>query len=339
MSLVCHGVKESHDAQLGSGFGGLVAQAFRLWAGPCKPLPLSDKEAETYYAGLPSRPVLVARTGALWEAPRGPEVYTVIKELHPVGNHPLTEVWEGNLALKLHTFLDSMEVMWTSTDVVRIGVAGEYPVPVILWIGVMPGSLSHDDGTDVASKCQELLIEYDITDVNVELRESVVTRSARPKLLTVTSPYSSDPIPDICEPLTTTLSLPICAQSTRWAEGTGGFFITEGENTERLLLVTARHVVFTLNEDENQLFEHKNDSQSCYNITLFGDAAFNKYLKSIQDEIERNDFTAQYHEDHIRMVEGNNNISTFARSETPNNSFSRFQSFQLLQASGQIPHE
>ena len=83
---------------------------------------MSELEALTYYAGLPSRPVLVARSSkTLWEAPDGPEAYSVIRMLRPVGNHALKEVWEDNLALKIHALLDSMKVDWTSTDVVRIG--------------------------------------------------------------------------------------------------------------------------------------------------------------------------------------------------------------------------
>jgi hypothetical protein len=48
----------------------------------------------------------------------------------------------------------------------------------------MPASLSGGYGVVVASKCQELLVECDIGDVNVEITKSVVTRSAGLKLLT-----------------------------------------------------------------------------------------------------------------------------------------------------------
>jgi hypothetical protein len=36
-------------------------------------MPPCEMEAKLYYAGLPSKPVLVARTGIPWEAPTGPE--------------------------------------------------------------------------------------------------------------------------------------------------------------------------------------------------------------------------------------------------------------------------
>ncbi|KAN0079685.1 hypothetical protein V8E54_004899, partial [Elaphomyces granulatus] len=105
------------------------------------------------YAGLPSGPALVVRTGTLWKAPTDPEAYRRIRELRAVGNHALTEVWEGNLDLKILTLLDEMKVKWTSTDIVRIGNAGESSAPIILWIGVRPTSLSGDDGVVVASRC------------------------------------------------------------------------------------------------------------------------------------------------------------------------------------------
>ncbi|KAK0442873.1 hypothetical protein EV421DRAFT_1710507, partial [Armillaria borealis] len=125
----------------------------------------------------PSAPVLVARTGTtLWKAPTSPGAYRQLKELRAVGNHVLEEVWEGNLALKLHALLDSMKVKCTSTDVVHIGNAGESSAPIILWIGVMPTSLSGDDGVVMASKCWELLVQSNITDIDVEIRESVIIR-------------------------------------------------------------------------------------------------------------------------------------------------------------------
>jgi hypothetical protein len=260
-------------------------------------------EATYFYAGLPSTPVLVARTSHTpWKAPTGPEAYRMVKELCAIGDHALEAVWEDKLAPRLHDLLDSMKVKWTSTDVVRIRIIGESSAPVILWIGVMPTSLSGDDGVAVASRCQELLGEYDIADVNVEIRESMVTRSAGPKLLTPA--FTSDATVEVRESLTTTLGLPICAQTTPWGEGTGGFFISESGNTKRLLLVTARHVVFTLNESQDTLFKRKNGSQPRHNVTLFGDAAFSTYLESIKAEIGDKAVIAEHQEGRIKAVAG-----------------------------------
>ena len=257
-----------------------------------------------YYHGLPSAPMLVARTGTTpWIDPPGPEAYLPYKELRPVGKHAVSAVWEDNLALRLHALLDSMQVKWTSTDIVRIGIPKDKPedtFPVILWIGVMPKSLSGEVGSDVASQCQDLLLGYGITDVDVEIRESVVTCSAGPALLTPVD--ESNPTVNIRNPLTTTLGIPICAQATPWSQGSGGFFITEDGNTKRLLLITARHVIFPPDQNENKYFKHENDSQHCHNVLLFSDTAFNEYLKSIKDKIRCQEIMAESHQAGLRLV-------------------------------------
>jgi hypothetical protein len=227
------------------------------------------------------------------------------KDLRAVGNHALKEVWEDNLALKLHALLDSMEVKWTSTDVVRIGNVEESSAPVIVWIGVMPASLSGHEGAIAAFKCRELLVEYNIADVDVEIRESVVTHTTGPKLLAPIYSGSFFQPAGIRETITTTLGLPICAQSTPWTGGTGGFFIAEGGNTKRLFLVTARHVIFTSSDkSKNNHFECTNDSQRRHNVMLFSDASFNDYLESIQKEIGSKAFTVNDNEERIASVEG-----------------------------------
>ena len=129
--------------------------------------PMSEEEAKYYYTGLPSCPTLVARTSTTpWD--RQP------KELGPASHQALHKVWADGLSRKVSDLLKSRDVEWTSIDIVRIGPAEEYYRPVILWVGVTPGSLSHDDGLVVASKCKALLEEHDITDVDVEIRESIV---------------------------------------------------------------------------------------------------------------------------------------------------------------------
>jgi hypothetical protein len=124
------------------------------------------------------------------------------------GKYILQEVWEDDLALKLHAHLDSMtrKAKWSSTDVVRILNTADSSSSVVLWIGVMPGSLHGDDGVVVASKCLDILRQNDVADVEVEIRESVVTLLDGPRLVPFDLPSSSTV--EVCEPLTTSLGLP-----------------------------------------------------------------------------------------------------------------------------------
>lgn len=105
-----------------------------------------------------------------------------------------------------------------------------------------------------------------------------------PKLLAPSS-FSSDPTVDIRNPLTHTLGLPISGKVAPWAEGTGGFFIAEGGGSKRLFLVTARHVVFKPSRNDNKTYEHESPSSPRRDVILLGDAAFKKFLESIQVEI------------------------------------------------------
>jgi hypothetical protein len=138
-------------------------------------------EAKFYYFGLPSCPTLVARSSTTpWEVPSGPEENWNFKELGVASRHPIREVWdsaEDPLSRKMIDLLNSMKVQWTSIDMVRIGYSEDMSfAPVVLWIGVMPASLNGYDGNEVVSKCLELLKEKDITDIEVEIRESIVRR-------------------------------------------------------------------------------------------------------------------------------------------------------------------
>jgi hypothetical protein len=140
------------------------------------PLPpcFSATEAKHYYNGLPSKPRLIAWTGAPWEPPSGFEAYLRNKELRIPGKHELLmELWEDNLAIKVHNILNKNQVDWSSTDIIRITHDDEPDGKLILWIGVWihPTCLSYEVGIDVALQCKRLLLDHGITDVDVELRE------------------------------------------------------------------------------------------------------------------------------------------------------------------------
>ncbi|PUU78614.1 hypothetical protein B9Z19DRAFT_1083738 [Tuber borchii] len=108
------------------------------------PLPIPDIEAKNYYYGLYSRPVLVARTSS-------PEAFLKPKELRPVNEHPLSDVWEESLAFEIHEVLETNEV--------KIGFMGESAAPIVIWIG----------GQRVAKECKQLLVMHDISDIELTL--------------------------------------------------------------------------------------------------------------------------------------------------------------------------
>ena len=75
------------------------------------PHAVSKAEAQSYYAGLPSEPTLVYRTGKeRWSPPRGPEAQCRLKELREVFGHPITKVWHHDLAWKVVSVMDDHKV-------------------------------------------------------------------------------------------------------------------------------------------------------------------------------------------------------------------------------------
>jgi hypothetical protein len=223
-----------------------------------------------------------------------------MKQLRVVGEHKIGDVWEDELALKIHALLDEKEVDWTSTDVVRIGSVNEPEKNlnnVVLWIGVVPESLSYERGIDVALRCKRVLVDdYGIEDVDVEIRTSRVVKAAvdRPRLFEP-APNSEDneKTAGVTETLAYTLGIPICGRDTQGVEGTAGFFLNEKGEGEgdggRLLLVTARHAVLPdLDDDED--FECKEGPEEReegkrHDVLVLNDGSFKKHVTAVEKEI------------------------------------------------------
>jgi hypothetical protein len=281
-------------------------------ATPSPPPCVSELEAMQYYWGLHSNPWLIARTGRPWDPPSGSEAYPRAKELRSLWDHELFNIWEDNLALKVHNILDQNQVNWSSTEIVRIAYVDEPDGNLILWIGVYstPTRLSYDVGIEVAVQCKGLLLSYGIQDVDVELRESDFVQLASPALLKPTDII--DPTAIVREPFTTTLGMNICAENTPWAEGTVGFFMAVN-GVDKLYGVTARHVLFP--QAENKDFEHTSDTQLRHNVQLLSEAAFREHLVVIQKDIDGQDIIIASQESRTAGVAGREDTDSRAIQE------------------------
>jgi hypothetical protein len=150
-------------------------------------------------------------------------------------------------------------------------------------MGVVPDSLSAEDGIEVATGCKSILFAHEIDDVHVEIRESDIFRSASPEMYKPGA--TSNATVRVRKPFSTALGLPICSGDTTPIEGTGGFFISDPRCSGKIYLITARHVVLRPDEDSNKLYEHHNPSQPHKNVLLFGDVAVEKHTTAIKSEI------------------------------------------------------
>jgi hypothetical protein len=174
------------------------------------------------------------------------------------------------------------------------------PSPVVLWIGVLPDTLVGEDAFNCANGLLELLKCYEITDVDVEYRESVYRRSAGPPLLKSEPTVRSTA--DVSGPLTAALGLPIAGSARPHLQGTMGFYLAEGGESKDVLAVTARHVLFPLDED-NTNYVHANNSKRRKDVLLMGPEAFKDLLMSIRRRIREHGTMAEHYETQIQELE------------------------------------
>ena len=123
--------------------------------------------------------------------------------------------------------------------------------PVVIWIGVYPGSTSADTAHDVSQDILSILKENGVEDVEVEWREAVTEKVAGPPLLPVVD--TRDPTAHIRRHLTATIGMPIVIAHRQdvapESEGTIRFFFHEGRDgregkpSSKVFAVSSHHVL------------------------------------------------------------------------------------------------
>ena len=252
--------------------------------------------AHTDFYGLPSNPVSIYHTGDLWPRPIDPEARRVPKEARPICEHPIAPVWR-ELGRQVYEYLDSVAVKWTSIDPVRFAQVGKKAGPLFLWVGVMPGTLSRDDAEVAAVGCKDILAQSQITNVEIAFRESVFTRSAGPQLLDYV-PFVY-PDADVRGPFTPALGLQIAAKATPHFEGTAGLYICEGGKSNRVFVLTTRHVVLPPSAYCNDLYSQKKKALPHREVILLGSKAYQGVLESIMGNIGRQATLVDYYKDEL----------------------------------------
>ncbi|KAF8836663.1 hypothetical protein BDN67DRAFT_992059 [Paxillus ammoniavirescens] len=218
-------------------------------------------EAHNDFFGLPSNPLSIYHTGPAWPLPSGPQTQRVPKEARPVCFHAISNVWY-ELGEKIYTFFDSIDLKWTSIDPVRFAEAEKEPGPLFLW---------------------ELLLEYAINDVEIAFCESIYTRHAGPQFLDHVS--SVDPTADVRVPFTPALGLQIAPKDFPYFEGTSCLYLCKGGESNRVFLLTARHVALPPSKYPNKLYHRKNNSMPRREVIHLGNRAFQDALEGIMDKI------------------------------------------------------
>jgi hypothetical protein len=164
-------------------------------------------------------------------------------------------------------------------------VGAKKPVvsPVTIWIGVFPESTSATAAHNAAQDVLALLRDYQITNVDIDYRESFYTRKVGPQLLQPVDDL--DPLVDVVSPLTPALGLGISTKARPDAQGTMALYLAEGGDSNRLLGLLCRHVLIGSKEANIDYVRHPGAPSR--DILLLSSRAFTALIDSIKFRIAR----------------------------------------------------
>lgn len=241
------------------------------------------------FYGLPSWPTCIYRTGDKW--PTYQDVgwtWREPRETRPVYDKHLQDAWDM-LHIDIYSFLDSMDVNWSTIDPVRFAEKkeSEGESPIYLWIGVLPGSLSFGRAQDAAVGCQKILRTAGFPDIEVSFRESFYFKSKGPRLFKDDGDVLDiiNGMVDIRNPFTPSLGVQIAPEDESSHEGTGALYFRESEASDRILLLTTRHVALPPSRPPNRLYKDPGSRQRD-NIIILGDKAYKKAADTMLETLE-----------------------------------------------------
>lgn len=203
-----------------------------------------EYEKTTYYNGITgngSHPPLVYRSDFLTtpfpKPGAGRHAPIPVKTLRGVFDTPLNEVWD-TVGPQIRDLIKAHKIQWSSIDPARffthtpLGEKGKGSLgPVVVWVGVLPGSTSPDTAHDVSQQILTLLRKNGAEDVVVEWREAVPQRLAGPPLMSYA--FDSDPTHYVRRFLTALLGVPLAIEDTEDEDSQGTLTLWFHENKDK----------------------------------------------------------------------------------------------------------
>ena len=196
----------------------------------------------SYYSGITGdgdHPELVYRSDSLttpFPKPIGRFAHVPVKSLRGVFDTPLNKVW-GAVGPQIRDIIKAQKIQWSSIDPARFftrGPPGEEEKgslgPVVIWIGVLPGSTSPDTAHDVSQEILALLRKHEVEGVVVEWREAVAQRLAGPPLMRHAS--STDATHYARRFLTALLAVPLTTEDMEEDDSQGTLTLWFHENKD-----------------------------------------------------------------------------------------------------------
>lgn len=256
----------------------------------------TEYERTTYYngtAGDGDHPILIYRSDFFttpFPKPSGRYGQIPVKTLRGVYDTQLNVVWE-TVGPGIVDLITTRRINWSSVDPARFfthATAGEEEKgslgPVVIWVGVMPGSTSSDTAHKVSQEILALLQAHGVKDAVVEWREAVLQRLVGPPLMRHVG--STNPTHHARRFLTALLGIPLATQEMeKDSQGTLTLWLHEtrdgnGEISPNIYGVSCCHV---LREDTTRDYEHDGAAPK-HLVRVCGARRFQRGLT----EIERN---------------------------------------------------
>ncbi|KAH9039337.1 hypothetical protein EDB85DRAFT_288805 [Lactarius pseudohatsudake] len=258
----------------------------------------TDYERTTYYNGSTrdgDHPELVYRSDFFttpFPKPDGRYGHIPIKSLHGVYDTPLNGVWE-TVGPEIVDLITTWKINWSSVDPARFfthATLGEKEKgslgPVVIWVGVIPGSTSSDTAHEVSQEILALLRKHGVKDAVVEWREAVLQRLAGPPLMRHVG--STNPTHHVRRFLTALLGIPLATQGMEADDAQGTLTLWFHENKDRkgdispkIYGVSNCHV---LRKNTTVDYEHKSGAPKDF-VRVCGLRRFQRGLDEIKKHI------------------------------------------------------
>ncbi|KAF5989514.1 hypothetical protein FBULB1_800 [Fusarium bulbicola] len=265
----------------------------------------SERERRMYYHGLPSGPKLIARSSTTpWNQPRE---WPDRKRLYVATGHAIQQPWNdpnGSLQRLIIATLDGID--WTAIDILRIGyesIGDDYrrvpERPVTMLISVSTNSTTFQEAEAAIVACKRILAQFNLDDVEVEIKESIVTTAASSPSSAPSDPTADrDPrrlhpgpfdndikyryLRDISEYIGTPMGTPFPLR--HYKEGSKGIYLHDSNGTAYVL--TCRHVLFPPKDIDEYRYE---DVHGTTDVLQPGGNSLNKLSALFRTKKEAND--------------------------------------------------
>ncbi|TFK53866.1 hypothetical protein OE88DRAFT_1732622 [Heliocybe sulcata] len=184
-------------------------------------------------------------------------------------------------------------VRWTSIDPVAFAEAGKKTFSLLLlWVGVVPGSVSYELANTAAEAVTKLISEAGFSDFEIGFRE---------------------------KPFTPTLGLAIAPLKTPHYEGTGALYIRENNEGGRIFLLTCTHVARPVSDYRSMGLVHKMSSSPRDHIIALGHFGYASTLRSMTEAIAGEESLIKSWQDMLTRLgeyqEGESEETTMMRKE------------------------